>query len=85
MRRMSTLFLPHITCPCRVELMCMVFRFHSFFHHLDHYRTDAFLWVTAAGVSAVKQFREKNGGGKVTKPVDIDSDDEGRKPGEQEG
>ena len=30
-------------------------RFHSFFHHLDHYRTEHFLWVTAKGVAAAKQ------------------------------
>jgi len=30
-------------------------RFHSFFHHIDHYRSDYFLWVTASGISAAKQ------------------------------
>lgn len=30
-------------------------RFHSFFHHIDHYRTDFFLWATASGMSAAKQ------------------------------
>lgn len=43
------------------------------------------MWVTAAGIGAAKQFGEKNGGGKGAKMVDIDSDDEGRRPGEEEG
>ncbi|KAH8594949.1 pseudouridine synthase [Bisporella sp. PMI_857] len=30
-------------------------QFHSFFHHIDHYRTEHFLWVTASGLSAAKQ------------------------------
>jgi tRNA pseudouridine38-40 synthase len=30
-------------------------RFHTFFHHVDHYRTDYFLWVTASGIAAAKQ------------------------------
>jgi hypothetical protein len=29
-------------------------RFHTFFHHIDHYRTNAFLWVTATGIPAVR-------------------------------
>jgi tRNA pseudouridine38-40 synthase len=34
-------------------------RFHAFFHHIDHYRTDYFLWVTASGVSAAKQSKTR--------------------------
>ncbi|KAN0095312.1 pseudouridine synthase [Hyaloscypha variabilis] len=30
-------------------------QFHAFFHHIDHYRTDYFLWVTAQGISAATQ------------------------------
>ncbi|PMD21048.1 tRNA pseudouridine synthase-like protein [Hyaloscypha hepaticicola] len=30
-------------------------QFHAFFHHIDHFRTDYFLWVTAKGISAAKQ------------------------------
>ncbi|KAF4638052.1 hypothetical protein G7Y89_g5 [Cudoniella acicularis] len=30
-------------------------QFHTFFHHIDHYRTDYFLWVTAEGISAARQ------------------------------
>ena len=38
---------------CRV--MANSPRFHAFFHHIDHYRTDYFLWVTAKGISAATQ------------------------------
>ncbi|KAI1001899.1 hypothetical protein K3495_g6304 [Podosphaera aphanis] len=43
--------------------------FHSFFHHVDHHKSDFFLWVSAAGTSAsktrlgkgeVKQLREES-------------------------
>ena len=30
----------------------MRYRFHIFFHHIDHYRTNAFLWVTSTGIPA---------------------------------
>ncbi|KAL2064113.1 hypothetical protein VTL71DRAFT_4607 [Oculimacula yallundae] len=30
-------------------------QFHAFFHHIDHFKTDYFLWVTASGLSAAKQ------------------------------
>jgi tRNA pseudouridine38-40 synthase len=33
-------------------------RFHAFFHHIDHYRTDYFLWVTAKGISAAAQSKK---------------------------
>ena len=36
-------------------------RFHDFFHHVDHYRTDYFLWVTASGLSAAKQNHARKG------------------------
>jgi tRNA pseudouridine38-40 synthase len=29
-------------------------RFHTFFHHIDHYRSDYFLWVTASGIAAAE-------------------------------
>ncbi|CZT06899.1 hypothetical protein WAI453_012843 [Rhynchosporium graminicola] len=29
-------------------------QFHAFFHHIDHFRSDYFLWVTAEGLSAAK-------------------------------
>jgi len=30
-------------------------QFHAFFHHIDHHKTDYFLWVTAGGIGAAKQ------------------------------
>ncbi|KAF8848629.1 pseudouridine synthase [Acephala macrosclerotiorum] len=30
-------------------------QFHAFFHHIDHFKTDYFLWITASGISAAKQ------------------------------
>ena len=51
-------------------------RFHDFFHHVDHYRTDYFLWVTASGLSAAKQNHARKG--------DADgSDDEADANGEE--
>ncbi|ESZ97163.1 hypothetical protein SBOR_2419 [Sclerotinia borealis F-4128] len=32
-------------------------QFHTFFHHLDHHRSDYFLWLTATGISAARQRR----------------------------
>ncbi len=30
-------------------------QFHVFFQHIDHYKSDFFLWVTAAGIRAARQ------------------------------
>ncbi|KAK0127490.1 tRNA pseudouridine synthase 1 [Cadophora gregata f. sp. sojae] len=51
-------------------------QFHAFFHHVDHFRTDFFLWVTASGLSAAKQ---------STAPArtDNNSDDEADVNGEE--
>ncbi|KAG9242728.1 pseudouridine synthase [Calycina marina] len=49
-------------------------QFHAFFRHLDHYRTNHFLWVTATGLSAAKQ---------VTSRKEADSDDEVDANGEE--
>jgi tRNA pseudouridine38-40 synthase len=35
-------------------------RFHIFFHHLDHFRTDYFLWVTAEGIAAARQSKARS-------------------------
>ncbi|KAH8671994.1 pseudouridine synthase [Tricladium varicosporioides] len=35
-------------------------QFHTFFHHIDHYRTDFFLWVTAGGVKAARQSKARS-------------------------
>jgi tRNA pseudouridine38-40 synthase len=43
-----------------LELFADKTRFHDFFHHVDHYRSDYFLWATAAGISAAKQGKAKN-------------------------
>jgi tRNA pseudouridine38-40 synthase len=32
-----------------------MFRFHTFFHHIDNFKTDYFLWVTAEGVAGARQ------------------------------
>lgn len=50
-------------------------RFHAFFHHVDHFRTDYFLWVTASGLSAAKQ-------SKAPARTDNNSDDEADVNGE---
>lgn len=44
-------------------------QFHAFFHHIDHHKTDYFLWVTAGGIGAAKQ-------SKAPARTDGDSDDE---------
>lgn len=51
-------------------------RFHAFFHHVDHFRTDFFLWVTASGLSAAKQ-------SKAPARTDNNSDDEADVNGEE--
>ena len=33
----------------------LCYRFHTFFNHIDHYKTDYFLWATASGIDAAKQ------------------------------
>ncbi|KAH9209858.1 pseudouridine synthase [Leptodontidium sp. 2 PMI_412] len=50
-------------------------QFHAFFHHVDHFRTDYFLWVTASGLSAAKQ-------SKAPARTDNNSDDEADVNGE---
>lgn len=35
-------------------------RFHAFFHHIDCFRTDFFLWVTAGGLASAKQSKARN-------------------------
>ena len=51
-------------------------RFHAFFHHIDHFRTDYFLWITASGISAAKQ-------SKSVSRIDDPSDDEADANGEE--
>ncbi len=60
-------------------------RFHTFFHHIDNYRTDNFLWVTATGIPAASKPLQKGEQAKQgTKEVEVDSEDEGD-VGEEEG
>ena len=52
-------------------------RFHIFFHHIDHYRTNAFLWVTSTGIPAARQALGKGEvGSEATALVGSDSEDE---------
>ncbi|KAE8447078.1 hypothetical protein EG329_011062 [Mollisiaceae sp. DMI_Dod_QoI] len=51
-------------------------QFHAFFHHIDHFRTDYFLWVTASGIAAAKQ-------SKAVSRNDDPSDDEADINGEE--
>ncbi|EKD21276.1 tRNA pseudouridine synthase A [Drepanopeziza brunnea f. sp. 'multigermtubi' MB_m1] len=51
-------------------------QFHAFFHHVDHFKTDFFLWVTASGIAAAKQ-------SKVPARTDDHSDDEPDAKGEE--
>ena len=48
-------------------------RFHTFFHHIDNYRAEHFLFVTAGGIPATRQTIEKKG----QKQEAIESEDEG--------
>lgn len=58
--------------------MLMTARFHTFFHHIDHYRSDYFLWVTSSGISAAKQALAKGeAASRAEAAVGLDSEDEG--------
>jgi hypothetical protein len=60
-------------------------RFHIFFHHIDHYRTSAFLWVTSTGIPATTQALGKGEvGSEATALVAADSEDEADR-GNEEG
>jgi tRNA pseudouridine38-40 synthase len=56
----------------------IITRFHTFFHHIDHYRSDFFLWVTSSGISAARQALAKGevAAGRAEAAVGLDSDDE---------
>lgn len=62
----------HFRCISQTNLS----RFHAFFHHVDHFKTDYFLWVTASGLSAAKQ-------SKAPGRTDNNSDDEADVNGEE--
>ncbi|OBT79777.1 hypothetical protein VF21_01514 [Pseudogymnoascus sp. 05NY08] len=53
-------------------------QFHTFFHHIDHYRSEYFLWVTSTGISAAKQALGKGEvPSKADEAVGLGSEDEG--------
>ncbi|KFX98853.1 hypothetical protein V497_01752 [Pseudogymnoascus sp. VKM F-4516 (FW-969)] len=53
-------------------------QFHTFFHHIDHYRSEYFLWVTSTGLSAAKQALGKGEvASKADEAVGLGSEDEG--------
>ena len=31
------------------------YRFHTFFHQIDNFKSDCFLWVTAGGIESANQ------------------------------
>jgi len=62
-----------------IPKLTLKYRFHSFFHHIDHIRTDYFLWVTASGLSAAKQSKA------ASRTDDPESDDETADVNGQEG
>lgn len=43
--------------PC--ALIRLAIRFHIFFHQLDNFETDSFLWVTAHGIESAFQPKER--------------------------
>lgn len=51
-------------------------RFHAFFHHIDHFRTDFFLWVTAGGLEACRQSKARN----EFAEMDVDGDASDNEP-----
>ena len=50
-------------------------RFHNFFHQLDNYRTDFFLWVTPGGFEAAHE-RVGKGTEKIPKQLEAELGDE---------
>ena len=58
-------------------------RFHNFFHMLDHYATDYFLWVTAGGwENANKRFLQPPG---QSNAMDMGMEEGDENPEEGEG
>ena len=52
-------------------------RFHTFFHHIDQYRTNAFLWVNATGIPATRRALGKGEvGSEAITVMGSDSEDE---------
>ncbi|KAI9702469.1 MAG: tRNA pseudouridine synthase 1 [Candelina mexicana] len=55
-------------------------QFHAFFSHIDNFKSEDFLYLTSAGMSAAKKRTAK--GGKPAAVLDSESDDEELKGGE---
>ncbi|KAL5351339.1 tRNA pseudouridine synthase 1 [Pseudogymnoascus australis] len=53
-------------------------QFHTFFHHIDHYRSEYFLWVMSTGISAARQALGKGEvPSRADEAVGLGSEDEG--------
>ena len=61
-----------------------VHRFHTFFHQIDSFRSDYFLWVTAGGIGAAHQ-RLGQRDDDVPQGMDVESDNEAEDPEAGEG
>ena len=53
----------------------MLARFHTFFHHIDHYRSDYFLWVTALGISAAEHGKVRNDDASDDEEADVNGEE----------
>jgi tRNA pseudouridine38-40 synthase len=51
--------LPEYSSQTFTALTSSVIRFHIFFHQLDNFETDSFLWVTAHGFEAAFEPKER--------------------------
>jgi tRNA pseudouridine38-40 synthase len=61
----------------------MICRFHTFFTHLDNYRDNTFLYLTAGGIEATKmELPKKNGENGAKQEYEEDSEDENPEGGE---
>lgn len=59
-------------------------RFHAFFSHVDNFKSEDFLYLTSAGMSAAKQRTAK--GEKAAAVLDSESEEEeGREQATEEG
>lgn len=59
-------------------------RFHTFFHQIDSFRSDYFLWVTAGGIGAAHQ-RLGQRDDDVPQGMGVESDSEAEDPEAGEG
>lgn len=85
MRRISEFFLRTFCVFLRVRMEWLTNvlcdRYHVFFHHVDNFKSNFFLFVTAEGIAATKQIKAEAGAQDVLKE---ESEDEGA-GGEEEG